>query len=378
MSQARTAPTSQTSLRQEGAPELTVVVPCYNERPNVAVLVGRLAAALAGVRWQVVFVDDKSPDGSAEEVRALAQVDGRVHCIRRVGRRGLASAVIEGALSSSAVFVGVIDGDLQHDETRLAEMLRLLREGACDIAVASRYVQGGSAGGLAGSWRHRLSEAGIQLAQAQLPVRLTDPMSGFFMVRRDVFETLAPKLTGKGFKILLDLLLSDRRLRVREIPAVFHRRLSGESKLDALVLAQFAALLLDKRLGGAVPLRFIGFAAVGAVGVVVNVLVLLLLREVSGLAFQQAQMVATVCAMVANFQLNNAITYRDQRLRGGRLWGGLVLFMLVCGIGAVANVGIASALYRNRVEGALAAAAGALIGVVWNYAISATLVWRRT
>ena len=359
------------------APELTVVVPCYNERPNVCVLVQRLASALRGVAWEVVFVDDNSPDGTAAEIRALARTDPRVRCLRRIGRRGLASAVIEGALSSSAASIAVIDGDLQHDETRLPEMLRVLWHDGRDVVIASRYVNGGSSEGLAGSWRHRLSETGIRMAQGLLAVRLTDPMSGFFMMRREAFERIADRLTGQGFKILLDLLLSDRRLSIAEIPSVFHERVAGKSKLDALVLMQFAALLLDKALGGLVPLRFVGFAAVGAVGVLVNVGVLQALRAATPLAFETAETLATLVAMAANFQLNNRITYRDQALRGPRLWRGMVLFMLVCGLGAAANVGIANTLYHGHLSGTLAGTAGALIGVVWNYAISATLVWRR-
>ena len=358
-------------------PELTVVVPCYNERPNVSVLVRRLAATLEGLRWEVVFVDDNSPDGTAAEVRTLARTDARIRCIRRVGRRGLASAVIEGALSSSADYIGVIDGDLQHDETRLPVMLRELKTGTSDVVIASRYVEGGNADGLAGSWRHRLSAAGIRVAQTLLPVPLTDPMSGFFMMRRESFERNAEKLTGRGFKILLDLLLSDRTLSVLEIQSVFYKRVAGESKLDSLVLAQFAALLLDKALGGIVPLRFLGFAAVGAVGVLVNVILLVMLRHLTNIGFESAQVVATIAAMIANFQLNNRITYRDQTLRGRRLWQGLLLFILVCGLGAVANVGIAETLYEDHLSGTLAGTAGAVIGVVWNYTVSATLVWRR-
>ena len=357
--------------------ELTVVVPCYNERPNVAILVDRLAATLAGVAWEVVFVDDDSPDGTAEEARALARRDARVRCLRRIGRRGLASAVIEGALSSSADFVAVMDGDLQHDETRLPDMLAALRAGECDVVVASRHVAGGDAAGLAGAWRHRLSRSGIRLAQATLPVALTDPMSGFFALPRPLFERLAPKLTGQGFKILLDLLLSaSPPLRVAELPARFHARTAGESKLDALVLIQFAGLLLDKRLHGLVPLRFIAFAVVGAAGVLVHLAVLTLARY-GGLAFESAQVVATIGAMAANFQMNNALTYRDRRLRGAALWRGLVLFMLVCGLGAIANVGIAQTLYAGHLGWTPAGAAGAAIGVVWNYAVSATLVWGR-
>jgi dolichol-phosphate mannosyltransferase len=358
-------------------PELTVVVPCYNERPNVAPLVEKLDAALAGIAWEVLFVDDDSPDGTAAEVRRLAQADSRVRCIRRIGRRGLASAVIEGALASSASFVAVMDGDLQHDETRLAKMLELLRTGSCDLVVASRHVAGGDAAGLASGFRHALSGAGIRMAQHLLPVRLTDPMSGFFMLRRRLFEMLAPRLTGHGFKILLDLVLSaPSALRVIEVPARFRARAAGESKLDVLVGAQFLALLLDKLLRGTVPPRFLAFATVGALGVIVHLIVLVLTFRPGGLGFGAAQALATVVAMICNFQLNNQITYRDHRLKGTRVWRGLALFMAVCGLGAAANVGIARDLYLSHTGWTLAGATGAVIGVVWNYAVSSTLVWR--
>jgi dolichol-phosphate mannosyltransferase len=364
-------------LLARGAPTLTVVVPCYNERANVAPLVARLDATLYGIAWEVVFVDDNSPDGTTAEVRRIAHTDPRVRCIRRIGRRGLASAVIEGALASSAQFVAVIDGDLQHDETRLPEMLATLQTGKYDVAVGSRHLEGGNAAGLATRPRQLLSDGGIRLAQLFLPVRLSDPMSGFFMLPRPLFEQLAAHLTGQGFKILLDLVLSSPApLRVAEVPCVFHERVAGESKLDALVLMQFAGLLLDKVFGGLLPLRFISFALVGAVGVLVHLAVLTLGLKLIGLSFESAQVTGTVVAMVFNFQLNNDITYRDQRLRGPRLWRGLLLFMLVCSLGAIANVGIANSLYESHTAWSIAGAIGAVIGVVWNYAVSATLVWR--
>jgi dolichol-phosphate mannosyltransferase len=360
-----------------GAPDLTVVVPCYNERPNVAPLIEKLDATLFGIAWEVVFVDDNSPDGTTAEVRRIAQTDPRVRCIRRIVRRGLASAVIEGALSSSAQFVAVIDGDMQHDETKLPQMLAALRTGRYDLAVGSRHAEGGDASGLTNRWRHVLSDGGIWLAQLFLPVRLTDPMSGYFMLPRPLFEQLAAGLTGQGFKILVDLALSSPApLRVIEIPFHFHERVAGESKLDALVLTQFAGLLLDKVFGGLLPLRFISFALVGGLGVVVHLAVLTMLLKLTGQGFEAAQAIATLVAMVFNFQLNNEITYRDQRLRGPALWRGLLLFMLVCGVGAVANVGIANMLYESHTAWSIAGAIGAVIGVVWNFAVSATLVWR--
>ncbi len=358
-------------------PVLSVIVPCYNERPNVAPMIEKLDAALDGIAWEVIYVDDDSPDGTAQEVRRIAREDPRVRCIRRVGRRGLASAVIEGAMSSSADYVAVIDGDLQHDETRLPVMLQALRGGQYDLVVASRHVEGGDNAGLANRWRHVISDGGIWLAQRFLPVRLTDPMSGFFMLPRPLFEDLARGLTGQGFKILLDLVLSSPApLRVQEVPARFRERVAGESKLDALVMMQFAGLLIDKIFGGLVPLRFVSFAAVGGLGVLVHLLVLGLMRHVTALDFAIEQTVATLVAMVFNFQLNNAITYREQRLRGPRLWRGLLLFMLVCGVGAVANIGIANVLYQSNTAWTAAGAIGAILGVVWNYAVSSTLVWR--
>jgi dolichol-phosphate mannosyltransferase len=354
---------------------LSVVVPCYNERDNIGPMVAALDAALAGIAWEVIFVDDDSPDGTSKAARALATADSRVRCIRRIGRRGLSSAVIEGALSSSADFVAVIDGDMQHDETRLPLMLAALQGGA-QLAIGSRHVAGGDSAGLSSPLRERLSTTGIRVAQLVTGTQVNDPMSGFFMLRRELFEALAARLTGQGFKILLDLILaSPQKLDIVEIPYKFRPRAAGESKLDALVLAQFAGLLIDKALRGTVPLRFITFALVGAFGVLVN-LVVLDIAQRAGLAFGAAQTAGTIVAMVANFQLNNQLTYRAQRLKGNKAWRGLLLFLVVCSLGAVANIGIARALYMEHGRSLLAGAAGAAVGVVWNYAVSATLVWR--
>ncbi len=357
------------------SPDLTVVVPCYNERANIEPMVAALRAALTDIAWEVVFVDDNSPDGTADAARALARTDPAVRCIRRIGRRGLSSAVIEGALSSSATYVAVIDGDMQHDETRLPLMLAAVQAGA-DIAIGSRHVAGGDSTGLSSPFRERLSAAGIGIAKKLTGADINDPMSGFFLLRRSLFESLAGRLNGQGFKILLDLVLaSPAKLNIAEIPYKFRPRAAGESKLDALVMLQFAGLLIDKALRGTVPLRFISFALVGAFGVLINLAILQIARA-AGLSFSTAQTIGTFAAMVANFQLNNQLTYRTQRLKGVYVWRGLALFMLVCGLGAVANIGIANALYAQKAGGVLAGAAGAAVGVVWNYAVSATLVWR--
>ena len=235
---------------------------------------------------------------------------------------------------------------------------------------------GGDSAGLAGAWRHRISAAGTRLAQNLLRVRLNDPMSGYFLLGRPLFEQLSRKLTAQGFKILLDLILSSPvPLRLVEVPCRFHPRAAGRSKLDVLVLIQFAALLLDKATRGLLPLRFVSFAMVGLVGVAVHLLVLTAARW-AGTTFEAGQVTATFVAMLANFQLNNVVTYRDARLRGPLLARGMLIFLVGCGLGAYANIGIARLLYSDHAGWTPAGLAGAAIGLVWNYAVSATLVWR--
>ncbi len=357
--------------------ELTVVVPCFNERANVEPMIAALDAALAGRRWEVLFVDDDSPDGTAGLVKAIAARDPRVRGVRRIGRRGLSSAVIEGILASAAPYVAVIDGDLQHDERLLPQMLDLLSAGSADLVIGSRYMQGAPASDGLSPLRQIMSDAGTRAAALVLPVPVSDPMSGFFAVRRDLFEQCAPRLSGQGFKILVDLVMTaGRSLRVTELPYSFRSRLAGESKLSNLVIAQFGGLLLEKLSGGLVPPRLVGFGLVGLFGLAVHLAVLALVKQAGSLTFMDAQIAATLAAMTVNYALNNALTYRSDRLRGWRWLRGLVLFYLVCSVGAWANIGVAELVYAERGGWGVAGLAGAAIGLVWNYAASTRVVWR--
>lgn len=356
--------------------QLSVIVPTFNERGNVATLVSRLDAALAGIAWEVIFVDDNSPDGTSDAVRVIAASDSRVRCIKRVGRRGLSGACIEGMLASSAPCAAVIDGDLQHDETRLPQMLGLLENGAAELVIGSRYIEGGSADSF-DQQRLGASKFATAVAQRVLRVKIADPMSGFFMIRRDRFEQLAPQLSTQGFKILLDVVATARGdIKVVEVPYTFGSRLHGESKLDSMVALDFLGLVLAKLTNDLVSLRFLLFALVGSIGLVVHLVALSVGLDLA-MPFGEAQTIGAVLAMTSNFLLNNFLTYRDQRLKGFSLVRGLALFYLVCGVGLIANVGVAFSIYDQRPIWWLAGAAGALMGVVWNYAVSSTFVWRR-
>jgi dolichol-phosphate mannosyltransferase len=358
-------------------PVLSVVVPTFNERDNVAKLYGKLDAALAGVAWEVVFVDDNSPDGTWKVVRNLAQQDSRVRIIRRIGRRGLSGACIEGILASSAPYAAVIDADLQHDETQLPKMLNLLRGGEAELVVGSRYIEGGSADSF-NRGRAGASALATEVAKRVLGISIADPMSGFFMIRRDKFEELAPELSTQGFKILLDIVATAHgKLKTIEVPYSFGSRLHGESKLDSMVALDFLGLVLAKFTHDVVSLRFLMFAMVGGTGLFVHLGTLFIALRFLGLSFAVSQAAGAFIAMTSNFILNNFLTYRDQRLKGFAILGGLLAFYLVCSVGLFANVGVAFSVYDKQPIWWLAGAAGALMGVVWNYAMSGLFVWRK-
>src|SRR3954453_3131001 len=355
--------------------ELAVVIPVLNECDNVALMVERLTRALAGIRWEAIFVDDDSPDGTAEIVRALARLQGNIRCVQRLGRRGLASACIEGILSSAAPYIAVMDGDLQHDEMLLPQMLAKIRAERLDVVVASRHTGNGSVGDWEQS-RVMISDFGTRLGRLIVKADLTDPMSGFFMVERSAFTGAMRQLSGQGFKILLDLFASSPRpLAFGEVPLTFRQRLHGESKLDAMVAWEYVMLLLEKLVGPAVPVRFLLFAIIGGLGIGTHMASLWFGTHVLLAAFALSQAAATVLAMTGNFFLNNLFTYRDRRLRGRRLWTGLMSFYAVCGAGAAANVGVAAHLVEGHHSWWLAGLAGVAVSVVWNYAMSSIFTW---
>jgi dolichol-phosphate mannosyltransferase len=355
--------------------ELSVVVPTFDESSNVRELLGRLESALGGTGWEAIFVDDDSPDGTASLVRSIARSDPRVRCVQRIGRRGLSSACIEGMLASAAPYIAVMDADLQHDESVLPRMLDVLRSDRADVVVGTRY----SGGGSTGDWdeqRAGMSRLATRVGQWVLKQDVSDPMSGFFMLRREVLDATVRRLSGIGFKILLDVLASaPPGLRVAEVPYTFRNRLAGESKLDELVVWEYGMLLADKTVGRYVPVRFLSFAIVGGLGVFVHMAALTLLLKGIGLGFTVAQSIATASAMVFNFALNNVLTYRDRRLGGWAWWRGLASFMLACSVGALANVGIATYLFESATTWFLAALAGVLVGAVWNYGVTQLYTW---
>ena len=369
-------PLSEGAVSAPVAAELSIVVPTLNERDNIRPLIAEIETVLQGIAWEIVFVDDDSRDGTADLIREIARTDVRVRCVQRIGRRGLSTACIEGVLASAAPFVAVTDADLQHDERLLPEMLATLKAEPLDLVIGSRYVGGGSTF----DWskrRAQISGLATRLSRLVCKADIADPMSGFFMMRREGFDGAMRRLSGQGFKILLDLLASSPRpLKFKELHYGFRPRQHGESKLDSLVAWEFGMLIADKLIGHLVPVRFALFAFIGCIGLVVQLAVLWLALKIAPLEFAVAQSVAVVVAIASNFLLNNFFTYRDKRLKAWRLWRGLATFYVICSIGAVANVDVAAYVFHERPVWWLAGVAGALVGAVWNYAVSAVFTWK--
>lgn len=355
-------------------PELTIVVPTFNERGNVARLVARLDEVLSGVSWQAIFVDDNSPDGTAQAVKHMASLDSRILCLHRMNRRGLSGAVVEGALASSAPYVAVMDGDLQHDEALLPLMLRALREDRADLVIGSRFL--GAADALVLGVRRQLgSRLANWLGRKVLSAELTDPVSGFFMIRRPLIDTVAHRLSSDGFKVLFDILASQATPpRCLELPYVFRPRTSGASKLDNRVVAHYLGLLSSKLSHDILSPRVLMFGAVGAGGVAIHLLVLRALLGL-GVTFAGAQVAAALTAMTSNYLVNNSVTYRDRRKRGLAILTGYLRFCMLCAVGLLANVAVASMFNEQFRIWWLSGLAGAGVGAAWNFVTTSLAVW---
>lgn len=359
------------------APQLSIILPAFNEAGNIPLIVEKIDAAMGDIPYEVIVVDDDSPDGTADVTRRVAAERPNVRCVQRIGRRGLSGACIEGMMAASAPVVAVMDADMQHDETRLPVMLAEIGKGA-DLVIGSRYVDGGNASsGFQKKTRARGSELATALANRITGAYTTDPMSGFFMMRRELADRAARVISRDGFKILFDIVSRfGPDIRIAEVPFQFRERIEGESKLGFLVTVQFLGLLVSRYTGGFIPVKFLLYGLVGFSGLFVHMATLLFLNGVIGMGFAAAQLTATFAAMTTNFAFNNEVTYAHRKLKGRKFVTGLLTFYAVCGIGALANVSISIRLFEWNWSSVVAGFAGALMSAVFNYAVTKLVTWR--
>jgi dolichol-phosphate mannosyltransferase len=370
-------PAAWDSRPAHSTPKISVIVPTFNESENIEAVVSELSKVLNDVEWEVIFVDDDSPDGTAELVREIGRKYNRVRCVHRIGRRGLSAACIEGMLASSAPYLALMDGDLQHDPTVIRRMFDILEAGEAEIVIGSRYVRGGGCGTYSKS-RHRLSRLAALLSRIVLPADLTDPMSNFFALRQELFHEVVHNLSRLSFKILFDILSSARRrVQLLEVPYVLRARRVGESKFEPQVAWEYLMLLCDKLIGRYIPVRVIAFATIGSLGVGVQLVALGAIYRGIGVRFVVADILATGISTVFVYSLHNFLTYRSRRRHGLKWLSGLVVFAAVCSLGAAANVGLATYLFNQHWHWLLAASAGVLAGAIWNYSATSFYTWGR-
>ena len=354
-------------------PLLSLVVCTLNEAESIGAVLREASGVLASIEHEIIVVDDSSDEATADVVRAYAGMNPAVRLVRRVGARGLASAAIAGWDAARGRALAIVDGDGQHDLSLLPGMLAQL-DGEAEVVVASRYILGDT--GLSG-----VRDAGSRLATGActllLGARATDPLSGYFVLRRDWYETVRAGLTGIGFKILVDVLASGPRApRIAEVSTSLRPRIGGESKLDLSVMLDLAALLIEKRTRGLVSARFLMFTAVGVSGVFVHAAVLILAyRHGTGVAFPAAQALGIWVAMNTNFLLNNALTFRDRRLKGLAVARGLISFYVCCAAGGLIAEAIGTLLKAQGVQFLAAGVTGALAAGLWNYRASKWGTW---
>lgn len=349
-------------LPAEGAAELCIVVPTYNERDNLPELIEQVRGALSGVAWEMIVVDDDSPDGTGQQARALSRSDTRIRVMRRIGRRGLSSACIEGMLASNAAYLAVMDADLQHDPMLLRRMIEILRTDDVDVVVASR-----SAGESTENWsehRETARRLAVQATRFVRPLPLSDPMSGYFAVRREVIDRVAPHLVGLGFKLLLDIMLAAPDLRVRELPFAFGVRTYGESKFSPRVVWDYGVMLVEHRMG-AISGRLLSYMLIAAVALIVHMSAFWLFYELYGLGLGGAQFASAITLCLATFGLREWLSYH--RTGPWRWYLGLLPFLASRWIGLIAAVLIARGLAGTGLSDAFAALAGAAALTWWNY-----------
>ncbi len=348
---------------------ISIIVPTYNERENLPVLVERISKALDGkYSYEIIVVDDNSPDRTWEVALELASKGYPVKLLKRPGKLGLGTAVLDGLRKASGKYIVVMDADLQHPPEVLPKLIEKALNEDADIVVASRYMPGGGVEG----WsfiRKIISKTATLIAKIVLPQarKTSDPMSGFFLFKKNVVENVS--LNPLGYKILLEILVKAKYRKVVDVPYVFRRRLHGESKLGAKEIWRYIKHVL--RLSEYRPLKF---ALVGASGVLVNEGVLFLALTM-GLGKAFAGLLSIEASIISNFILNDIWTFRSRR-KGSVLWR-LVKYHLSVALGAIIMYSVYFALAVmigfNPYASMLV---GIILGFIANYLLSEIIVWR--
>jgi len=369
--------------------KLSVISPTFDEAQNVGPLLEQLTQTLRGIDYEILIVDDNSPDLTWLVAEQAARGDPRVRVLRRLRNPGLGVAVIDGFNAAQGEAVACMDADLQHDPSILPKMLEELDRGS-DIVVGSRYVAGGGIEDW--NWLRRVeSRIATRMAKIFLGANLKDPMSGYFLMWRKDFARVQVQLNGKGFKILLEILAKLRPANIREVPYTFRPRTSGKSKLSSKVVLQYLGqLCLLSKAGRLCSEGFLKFAVVGSIGVAINLLMITLIVKLTNVRGWQASAVASLTANLSNYILNNYWTFSDRLHKGWGVAKGYFSYLLMTAVGLVvttsAYVALTWSLSQISILGDLPRRFGSftatfcqslsvVFGIYLNYRFNKAITW---
>jgi dolichol-phosphate mannosyltransferase len=362
--------------RNIGNPTVSVVIPTFNEASNLPVLVRRLENVLNETPYELIVVDDNSPDETWKVGQELAEDNRRIRVIRRMDTRGLSSAVMAGFAVAQGETLAVLDSDLQHDERILPQLVSLVVKGDADVAVGSREAEGGSYGNFA-PHRRFISWGGAQLARTMLGIGVDDPMSGFFVLSRARYESVVASVNPRGFKILLEFLANGPKPQVAEVGYTFRDRIHGTTKLTSSVAASYLLALMELSFGRFVTATFSAYALVGVLGLMLRLSVE---AAATTIGISAAATIALEVSIISNYAFNNVFTFAAYRHRGPSVISGLIKFHLVAGYGLLVAIGIQSFVDGKTPSSLLwdlvGLVCGVLVATVGNYLLNSSITWK--
>lgn len=354
---------------------LSLIIPTYNESKNIPILLERINNVLSNINKEVIIVDDNSPDKTWEIARSLSIQYPWLRVIRRVSERGLSSAVLAGFKIAEGEILAVMDSDLQHDETALLAFLNSFQNGA-DIVIGSRKVQGGGTE----NWsiiRKFISWVATVLAKIALPQPVSDPMSGFFAIKRNIYENYIEQINPRGFKILLEFLARAKYYKIEEVGYTFKGRIHGESKLSSKVIFDYIFALYELSIGQYLPTQFIKYGIIGFSGLFISSMVIFLCKLFTSIPTEIIINISIEISILTNFFLNNYWTFKEIQLKGFKnIMRGLITFHAICLGGAIINQAIALKILSFNIDVYIANALGYFIAAIWNYIINVNITWK--
>ena len=355
---------------------ISILIPTYNEALNIKILIDRISHCLKKIDWEIIFVDDNSPDKTSEKIEYFTKTQSNIKVVNRLNERGLAGAVITGLKYCKFQNIIVMDADLQHDPIYIPKLIKRIEKDDATIVIASRYFQSSTIEDFH-FMRKIVSKLTIKIFNMFSYKKLTDPMSGFFIIKKDFFINLSKQLSKDGYKILADIILNGpKTITVSEISLGFKKRNAGQSKMNLRVLWDFLLIIAYCVLKNYVPRKYLSYIFVGCLGLLTHLIFLYVFYKLLLINFLLSHILATFIAILINFTLNNVLTFYSKNLIGFRWLIGLVNYNIFCSYGLFISYSITKVLSDLNCYWFLAGIIGTFTASIWNFSISKFLVWK--